>query len=162
MHEGAMYKYADYADDDNDANASDMIDDDDSSRDDGNDKKYNTKRKKSTTISFLCDRDPLSEKLAMSFVGTDPDECAYFFEARSAHACATAEKHKPGSVGPGSVFAIILAIAVIVYLAGGVFYQRTVAHARGWRQLPNYSLWAGIWSFISVGKPPHSNGYTYD
>jgi cation-dependent mannose-6-phosphate receptor len=39
---------------------------------------------------------------------------------------------------------------VLVYLVGGVFYQRTVAHARGWRQLPNYSLWAGIWSFIRV------------
>jgi cation-dependent mannose-6-phosphate receptor len=29
-------------------------------------------------------------------------------------------------------------------------YQRSVAHARGWRQLPNYSLWAGIASFIQV------------
>lgn len=66
------------------------------------------------------------------------------------HACSIAEPHKPGSVGPGSVFAIIFFIAVLVYVVGGVFYQRTVAHARGWRQLPNYSLWAGIWSFIVV------------
>jgi cation-dependent mannose-6-phosphate receptor len=29
-------------------------------------------------------------------------------------------------------------------------YQRSVAHARGWRQLPNYSLWAGIGDFIQV------------
>lgn len=29
-------------------------------------------------------------------------------------------------------------------------YQRSVAHARGWRQLPNYSLWAGIGSFFQV------------
>ena len=107
-------------------------------------------RRKSTTISFLCDRDQMTGPAAISFVGTDPDECGYYFEVRSMHACPAAEPHKPGNVGPGSVFVIIFFIAVLVYFGGGIFYQRTVAHARGWRQLPNYSLWAGIWSFISV------------
>ncbi len=69
---------------------------------------------------------------------------------RSQHACAGAEPHKPGSVGPGSVFAIIFFITVLVYVVGGVFYQRTVTHARGWRQLPNFSLWSGIWGFVKV------------
>ncbi|KAI1859524.1 uncharacterized protein JN550_012042 [Neoarthrinium moseri] len=105
-------------------------------------------QRKSTTISFLCDRDP-SASASVSFVGTDPDECAYFFEVRSSHACAGAEPHTPGSVGPGTVFGIILLVAMLVYLLGGIFYQRTVANQRGWRQLPNYSLWAGIWSFVS-------------
>ncbi|KAK0712005.1 mannose-6-phosphate receptor binding domain-containing protein [Lasiosphaeris hirsuta] len=109
--------------------------------------KAKTARRKSATISFLCDRDP-EIPTAASFIGADPDECAYFFEVRSQHACAGVEPHKPGSVGPGSVFAIILLIAVLVYVVGGVFYQRTVAHARGWRQLPNYSLWSGIWGFV--------------
>jgi len=35
-------------------------------------------------------------------------------------------------------------IALLVYLVGGCVYQRTVMHQRGWRQLPNYSMWAGI------------------
>ncbi|KAH7170162.1 putative vacuolar sorting receptor [Dactylonectria macrodidyma] len=105
-------------------------------------------RRKSATISFLCDRDPGATVANVYFVGTDPDECAYFFEARSSHACAHAEPHSPGSVGPGSIFGLILIIAVLVYLLGGIFYNRTVAHARGWRQLPNFSLWAGIWSFL--------------
>lgn len=109
-----------------------------------------SQRRKSATISFLCDRDAATT--TASFVAVDPDECAYFFEVRSEHACAGAEPHKPGSVGPGSVFAIILLIAVLVYLGGGIFYQRTVANARGWRQLPNYSLWSGIWTFISVSR----------
>lgn len=113
-----------------------------------------SKRRKSTTISFLCDRDPGATQANVAFVGTDPDECAYFFEVRSSHACAHAEPHKPGSVGPGSIFGLILLIAVLVYLLGGIFYNRTVAHARGWRQLPNYSLWAGIWSFICVRPLP--------
>ena len=41
-------------------------------------------------------------------------------------------------------------IALLVYLVGGCVYQRTVMHARGWRQLPNYSMWAGIGSYIRV------------
>ncbi|KAK7949546.1 hypothetical protein PG996_000133 [Apiospora saccharicola] len=106
-------------------------------------------RRKSATISFLCDRDPTATTAAVSFVGADPDECAYFFEMRSQHACAGAEPHQPGSVGPGSVFAIILFIAILVYLGGGIMYQRTVANQRGWRQLPNYTLWSTIWSHIS-------------
>ncbi|KAH6606891.1 hypothetical protein Trco_006044 [Trichoderma cornu-damae] len=112
------------------------------------DKSTSRGRRKSATLSFLCDRDP-GATTAVSFVGVDPDECSYFFEARSVHACAHAEPHKPGSVGPGSVFGLIFVIAVLVYVLGGVFYNRTVAHARGWRQLPNYSLWAGIGSFFS-------------
>jgi cation-dependent mannose-6-phosphate receptor len=107
-------------------------------------------RRKSTIISFICDREPASTGMSIVFVGTDPDECAYFFEARSSHACASAEPHKPGSVGPGSIFGLILIIAVLVYFLGGVFFNRTVNHARGWRQLPNYTLWAGMWSFFSV------------
>ena len=115
-------------------------------------------RRKSTIISFLCDRDPGNSQPLISFVGTDPDECSYFFEARSVHACASAEPHKPGNVGPGSVFGLILLIAVLVYFLGGIFYNRTVNHARGWRQLPNYSLWAGIWSFICVGDSRLKSG----
>lgn len=114
--------------------------------------------RKSTIISFLCDRDPGNTQPIISFVGTDPQECSYFFEARSPHACASAEPHKPGNVGPGSVFGLILLIAVLVYFLGGIFFNRTVNHARGWRQLPNYSLWAGMWSFICVGDSRLKSG----
>lgn len=67
----------------------------------------------------------------------------------SSAACIAPEPAKQG-VGPAAVFAIIGVIAILVYFLGGVFYQRNVAHARGWRQLPNYSMWAGIGSFIKV------------
>ncbi|KAF3769518.1 mannose 6-phosphate receptor domain-containing protein [Cryphonectria parasitica EP155] len=106
-------------------------------------------RRKSATIAFRCDRDSVSSTPVISFVGADPDECNYVFVVRSQHACAGVEPHKPGSVGPGGVFAIIMIIAIIVYFAGGMFYQRNVVNARGWRQLPNYTFWAGIWSFIT-------------
>ncbi|KAK3295440.1 mannose-6-phosphate receptor binding domain-containing protein [Chaetomium fimeti] len=169
VHEGARYKHYEFDDEDEELDPKKPNDDEEDEDGDGEkdedekkgddedeDKekegekekeKGDNTRRKSATISFLCDHDP-DTPTAFSFVGTDPDECAYFFEVRSQHACAGAEPHKPGSVGPGSVFAIIFFITVLVYVVGGIFYQRTVAHARGWRQLPNYSLWAGIWSFI--------------
>lgn len=106
--------------------------------------------RKSATFAFRCDRDSVTSTASISFVGADPDECNYMFVVRSQHACAGVEPHKPGSVGPGGVFAIIIIITIMVYFAGGVFYQRNVANARGWRQLPNYTFWAGIWNFISV------------
>lgn len=149
VHDGAENKYHDYPDEDDDDYMAYKDSEDDDDKDKKKDKNKETERRKSATISFLCDHDPEVSTTA-SFVSADPDECAYFFEVRSQHACATAEPHKPGSVGPGTVFTIIFFIAVLVYIVGGIFYQRTVAHARGWRQLPNYSLWAGIWSFISV------------
>ena len=106
-------------------------------------------RYKSTLISFICEKDPTAKQAAPSYVGTDPDECAYFFEVKSQHACGGSEPTKQG-VGPGAVFTIIGVIAILVYFLGGVFYQRNVAHARGLRQLPNYSMWAGIGNFIKV------------
>jgi cation-dependent mannose-6-phosphate receptor len=154
VHDGAAYKHYDYSDDE-EASPLSSDDEDQKKPSDGDKDKDKEKdkvpaRQKSATLSFWCDSDSIGGVAAVSFVATDPDECSYMFEIRSQHACARAEPHKPGSVGPGSVFAIIFLIAVLVYFGGGVFYQRTVAHARGWRQLPNYSLWAGIWSFIRV------------
>ncbi|KAG9234446.1 mannose-6-phosphate receptor binding domain-containing protein [Amylocarpus encephaloides] len=103
--------------------------------------------RKSTTISFHCDKDPLAKAPIVSFVNVDPDECSYVFEVLSKDACIGAPPAKQG-VGPAAVFSIIGIIAILVYFLGGVFYQRNVAHARGWRQLPNYSMWAGIGDFI--------------
>lgn len=106
-------------------------------------------RRKSTLISMLCDRDPLAPTLTLSFVGTDPDECTYFFEARSAAACAGIEVAKQ-TLSPGGVFGVIAMIAIIVYVVGGCVYSRMVLNQRGWRQLPNYTLWAGIFGFLKV------------
>ncbi|KAL4984242.1 mannose-6-phosphate receptor binding domain-containing protein [Aspergillus falconensis] len=103
---------------------------------------------KSTIISFLCDRDVTVSTPIISFVGT-MDQCTYFFEIRSSAACG-GYGHDPAGQGlsPGGVFGIIALIAVAAYLVGGCAYQRTVMHQRGWRQCPNYSLWAGIIDFL--------------
>ena len=169
VHKGAAYR--DYEEDDDEDREDDEStprngtdsgspeDHDDDDGDDGDDSDHyggydkKEERRKSATIFFSCDRDPTADAASASFIATDPEECHYIFKVKSQHACAGAEPHKPGSVGPGSVFLIILAIAVLVYLLGGIFYNRTVSNARGWKQLPNYTLWAGLWSFITVCVP---------
>jgi len=108
-------------------------------------------RKKSATISFHCDKDPLATSSLATFVGVDPDECAYAFEILSRDACIGSEPAKQGA-GPAAVFVIIGIIAILVYFIGGVFYQRNVSNARGWKQLPNYTMWSGIGNFIKVSR----------
>ncbi|KAJ5468445.1 Vacuolar sorting receptor (Mrl1) [Penicillium sp. IBT 31633x] len=131
-------------------------------------------RTKSTVMSFLCDRDAAPNVATASFVGS-MDSCSYFFEVRSSAACGgIAVDPNAGGLGPGGVFGVIMLIAVAVYLIGGCAYQRTVMHQRGWRQCPNFSLWAGLFDFVkdmviivfsSLGnlfhcrKSPSGNGY---
>lgn len=127
-------------------------------------------RRKSSIISFQCERDALAPKAQVSFVGASQDECTYFFEARSMAACGGVNETEQ-TLGPGGVFGVMYAqgssgyrdqsrtmantygsamIAAAVYLLGGIAYQRTVMHQRGWKQLPNYSTWAGIGNFLYV------------
>ncbi|KAL1795845.1 hypothetical protein ACET3X_006069 [Alternaria dauci] len=123
-------------------------DDDDDDKDGGDKKKpkKEAERRKTTIISLLCDNDPLA-KTSVSFVAA-VDDCSYFFEGRSPFACGGVHQDTQ-ALGPGGVFGVIVMIAVLVYFAGGCVYQRTVMHQRGWRQLPNYAMWAGIWRFFS-------------
>lgn len=135
-------------DDEDDDDRKKPSDDDDD--DDTPNKKPSSEvtRRKNTMISLLCTTEPLAPLMAISFVGS-PDSCTYFFEARSPAACGGIEKATQ-QLGPSGVFGVIALIAVLVYVVGGCVYQRTVMHQRGWRQLPNYSMWAGIASFFKV------------
>lgn len=67
----------------------------------------NSTRRKSTLMSFLCDRDAAANGANPSFVGT-MDSCAYFFEVRSAAACGgIAVNPHAGGLGPAGVFGIM-------------------------------------------------------
>lgn len=137
-------------DDDDDYPKKPSHDDDDDEDDKPTKKpvKDSTTRRKNTIISLLCTSDPLAPEMAISFVAS-PDSCTYIFEARTSAACGGIETAQQ-QLGPGGVFGVIALIAVLVYVIGGCVYQRTVMHQRGWRQLPNYSLWAGIAGFVKV------------
>ncbi|RMZ84225.1 hypothetical protein DV738_g668, partial [Chaetothyriales sp. CBS 135597] len=101
-------------------------------------------------ISFTCDTSPtLSGRPAVSFIGT-PDHCTYIFEVRSRYACGgTTSSGEKGTLGPGAVFLVILGIALLVYIIGGVAYRRNVMHQRGWKQIPNYEAWSATGIFLS-------------
>ena len=96
-----------------------LIDGDDD--DDDDDRNHHSKRpkggsdrhrgpihRKSTLISLLCEKDRTSEapKASVAFVGASPDECAYFFEVRSAAACPGVSDAQQ-SLGPGGVFGVM-------------------------------------------------------
>ena len=133
-------------------------DDDEDDEDDEDDRKEKPSpkkpasssiRRKSTIISMLCDKDPLAAQLTLSFVSASPDECTYFFEARSSAGCQVIEVAKQ-TLSPSGVFGTIVLIFVVVYFVGGCVYSRMVLQQRGWRQLPNYALWAGMFGFVRV------------
>jgi cation-dependent mannose-6-phosphate receptor len=125
----------------------DPDDDDDKPKKKPSSDKDKNARRKTTVISLLCDSDPLA-KTSISFVAA-VDECTYFFEGRSPFACGGVHQAKQ-ALGPSGVFSVIIIIAILVYFVGGCVYQRTVMHQRGWRQLPNYAMWAGIYRFLAV------------
>ncbi|KAL8648671.1 MAG: hypothetical protein Q9210_004844 [Variospora velana] len=141
-------------DDDDDDDDKDK-DDDDKDKDDDDRKSHKDKsskhgddvRRKSTLISLACDPNLPSGKVHVSFVGSSPDQCTYFFRAKTMAACGGVGE-PPTGLGAGGVFGVILIIFLAVYLLGGIAYQRTVMHQRSWRQLPNYNVWASIFSIL--------------
>lgn len=66
----------------------------------------NDDRRKSSIISFQCERDALAPKAQVSFVGASQDECTYFFEARSMAACGGVNETEQ-TLGPGGVFGVM-------------------------------------------------------
>lgn len=56
--------------------------------------------RKSSLMSLMCDHEQFS-KPSVSFVG-QMNDCAYFFEVRTAAACATINQAQ--ALGPGAVF----------------------------------------------------------
>ncbi|GMF08037.1 unnamed protein product [[Candida] boidinii] len=75
--------------------------------------------RKSTILSFTCDREIMS-KAQISYVGSLND-CSYFFEVRTIHACASAKKEDDLSLI--WVFLFIFLAALCVYCFGSVVYS---------------------------------------
>lgn len=91
--------------------------DDDKKKDDDDDKKSHKDkpskhdddvRRKSTIISLACDQNLPSGKAHVSFIGTDPDQCTYFFRAKTMAACGGV-KEPPTGLGAGGVFGVMYA-----------------------------------------------------
>lgn len=83
------------------------------------DSKTGEEVRKSTILSFTCDREMLA-KASISYIGSIND-CSYFFEVRSHHACPTAAK--ADNLAVIWIFFFILLAALAVYGSGGFLYK---------------------------------------
>lgn len=75
--------------------------------------------RKSSIITFTCDRDMLA-KASVQFVA-EANDCTYFFEVRSHHACPTAPQANNFAVV--WIFLLIVFTALGVYFSGGLLYK---------------------------------------
>lgn len=107
----------------------------------GSDCPGKTNYKKSSLILFTCDPSMVGTA-SVNFI-SELNECSYFFEYKTSRACATT-RDVESAISPGVVFFIILSVAFGVYIIGGCMYSRTVLRQSGWKQLPNYQLWQGL------------------
>ncbi|QPG76506.1 hypothetical protein FOA43_003895 [Brettanomyces nanus] len=76
-------------------------------------------RRRSSLLLFSCDRE-IQSKAKVSYIGS-ADDCAYFFEVRTIHACATAPTGE--NMGIVSIVFLIGAAAAITFFGGGVLYK---------------------------------------
>lgn len=78
------------------------------------------KLKKSTILTFTCDRE-MSAKAHILYIGS-VNNCNYVFEVRSHHACPTAAK--ADNLAAVWIFLLILVAALAVYFSGGLLYKQ--------------------------------------
>lgn len=134
----------------------------------GNDKCGTTNYRKTSVISFICDK-TVEGQGQPSFISTYRN-CGFFFEWRTPVACSTTKKGE--GLGGWNVFLTIFVIALIVYFVGGIVYNRMVHNASGMHQIPNWEFWCNTWDFLKdmffiimaqcpVFKPRRSGGRNY-
>jgi len=78
----------------------------------------------------------------------DGDGCEYTIQLKSVFACPTS---KPSGFELGWVFVIIVAVLAVVYLIGGMVYNRVKYQATGKDLIPNIEFWMDLPSLIRDG-----------
>lgn len=74
-------------------------------------------------------------------------KCFYLFEFNHPAVCVPRKKKLSG----GAVFMIILVSLFSAYLLFGFLYQRFVAHAKGFEQIPNFAFWKKVGNMSADG-----------
>ncbi|GMF07767.1 unnamed protein product [[Candida] boidinii] len=113
--------------------------------------------RKSTILSFTCDREIMS-KAQISYVGSLND-CSYFFEVRTIHACASAKKEDDLSLI--WVFLLIFLAALCVFFFGSVysFFKVTAVASSGSSGPGSSSLLPIISPSVPTKQLHHDNKY---
>ena len=109
-HERRKLKHSDDDDDDDDDDKKKGDDDkdDDKKSHKGKPSDDDDVRRKSTLISLACDQNLPLGKAHISFIGSSPDQCTYFFRAKTMAACGGV-KEPPTGLGAGGVFFVMYA-----------------------------------------------------
>lgn len=89
-------------------------------------------------------------------------KCFYLFEYNHPEACNNIKKNK---LSGGAIFLIVLVSFAAAYLLFGFLYQRFVAHAKGFDQIPNFAFWRKVGNMSADGcdfvcrREEHANTY---
>ena len=79
---------------------------------------------KNTLLTFKCDREMMS-KARVNYLGS-MNNCSYFFEVRTVHACATSNEKDETAIW--GIFLLISLSALAVYLFAGFIYKIIQSH----------------------------------
>lgn len=93
-------------------------------------------------ITFICDKS-IKKPTRMDVVET---MCRFKITVRAVGACPL-----EGSMPGGAVFIIILFVGIIIYLLGGIFYNRYKRNQTGLAVLPHLSFWLLISGYFING-----------
>jgi hypothetical protein len=122
------------------------------------------KTSRNAIVYIFCHRTISEFKMIEENNGRDNNQCGYVFQLNTPKMCplletscnveptrpaqSTTTANNPKAKGAGmGVVAIILTVVfsvLCVYLIVGTLFQRFVRQARGWEQLPNWSVWNSL------------------
>ncbi|XP_046572937.1 uncharacterized protein LOC124280960 isoform X2 [Haliotis rubra] len=105
---------------------------------------------KALSVTLKCDK---METGKLDVKGEIPaGSQQYYLTLHSKHACpGTGGGGGPSAVSIGTIVVIAISGCVILYIIGGVIFQKFVRKASGAELLPNYSFWSSVFGAIHVG-----------
>ncbi|XP_064642011.1 cation-dependent mannose-6-phosphate receptor-like [Lineus longissimus] len=94
------------------------------------------------SIMITCDPKQTSVDARVVEENTNKkDECYYLFEIDHPAICQNQSFVLPGGLSIGSIVVIIFIVVLGLYFLVGFLYQRFVAGAKGWEQMPHLRFW---------------------
>lgn len=97
-------------------------------------------------VTFICD-ETVTVPSTMDVV--EKPTCAFTITVRAKQACPLTKG--TGSLSGGAIFVIIVVVVAVVYLIGGIAYNRVKRHQTGLHLLPNTDFWVSIFGLFVQG-----------
>ena len=103
--------------------------------------KYNCSGPRVAFVMIHCNHN-ISAENSMRFIKEAREEknsCFFMFEVHSQLVCP-----QPEIISGGTIFLVLLLVAILAYSIGGFLYRRLVLGAKGIEQIPNLPFWTSI------------------